>query len=132
VKVSVFYWLINAIYCHFKLLGIHTPVCAVTGAQYLGSNGWSDLRNPIDTDYPFRMFRDEGRSFLLWLGEADLRQKMQGRLIVVHLVCRDMTVALNASNHVKGEPLMPPRNVHSPCVAFRVNGSPVKYAHSEY
>ncbi|XP_016979484.1 uncharacterized protein LOC108044840 [Drosophila rhopaloa] len=109
---------------------IHTPVCAVTGAQYLGSNGWSDLRNPIDTDYPFRMFRDEGRSFLLWLGEADLRQKMQGRLIVVHLVCRDMTVAMNASSHVKGEPLMPPRNVHSPCVAFRVNGSPVKYAHN--
>ncbi|XP_044249289.1 uncharacterized protein sha [Drosophila takahashii] len=109
---------------------IHTPVCAVTGAQYLGSNGWSDLRNPIDTDYPFRMFRDEGRSFLLWLGEADLRQKMQGRLIVVHLVCRDMTVAMNASSHIKGEPLMPPRNVHSPCVAFRVNGSPVKYAHN--
>ncbi|XP_016947852.1 uncharacterized protein LOC108023099 isoform X2 [Drosophila biarmipes] len=109
---------------------IHTPVCAVTGAQYLGSNGWSDLRNPVDTDYPFRMFRDEGRSFLLWLGEADLRQKMQGRLIVVHLVCRDMTVAMNASSHVKGEPLMPPRNVHSPCVAFRVNGSPVKYAHN--
>lgn len=78
---------------------IHTPVCAVTGAQYLSSNGWSDLRNPIDTDYPFRMFRDEGRSFLQWLGETELRQKMQGRLIVVHLVCRDMT--LNASQ--KGE-----------------------------
>ncbi|XP_033234238.1 uncharacterized protein sha [Drosophila pseudoobscura] len=110
---------------------IHTPVCAVTGAQYLGSNGWSDLRNPIDTDYPFRMFRDEGRSFVQWLGEPELRQKMQGRLIVVHLVCRDMTLALNATtSHGKGEPLMPPRNVHSPCVAFRVNGSPVKYAHN--
>ncbi|KAH8316455.1 hypothetical protein KR067_008272 [Drosophila pandora] len=109
---------------------IHTPVCAVTGAQYLGSNGWSELRNPIDTDYPFRMFRDEGRSFLQWLGEADLRQKMQGRLIVVHLVCRDMTMTLNATNHPKREPLMPPRNVHSPCVAFRVNGSPVKYTHN--
>ncbi|KAH8371401.1 hypothetical protein KR093_007197, partial [Drosophila rubida] len=127
---------------------IHTPVCAVTGAQYLGSNGWSDLRNPIDTDYPFRMFRDEGRSFLQWLGEAELRQKMQGRLIVVHLVCRDMTVALNVSHKgecclsvaqvrltnynyvVFAEALMPPKNVHSPCVAFRVNGSPVKYSHN--
>lgn len=84
-----------------SLSDIHTPVCAVTGAQYLSSNGWSDLRNPIDTDYPFRMFRDEGRSFLQWLGESELRQKMQGRLIVVHLVCRDMTVALNISH--KGE-----------------------------
>ncbi|KAH8261598.1 hypothetical protein KR044_012106, partial [Drosophila immigrans] len=111
---------------------IHTPVCAVTGAQYLGSNGWSDLRNPIDTDYPFRMFRDEGRSFLQWLGETELRQKMQGRLIVVHLVCRDMTVALNVSHKVavSADTLMPPKNVHSPCVAFRVNGSPVKYSHN--
>lgn len=25
-----------------------------------------------------------------WLGEADLRYKMQGRLILVHLMCRDM------------------------------------------
>ncbi|ALC41439.1 sha [Drosophila busckii] len=106
---------------------IHTPVCAVTGAQYLSSNGWSDLRNPIDTDYPFRMFRDEGRSFLQWLGETELRQKMQGRLIVVHLVCRDMTVPLNASQK---DHLMTPKNVHSPCVAFRVNGSPVKYSHN--
>lgn len=39
-------------------------MCAVTGAQYLTSNGWSDLRNPITNDYPFRMFRDEGRTFL--------------------------------------------------------------------
>ncbi|XP_023032086.2 uncharacterized protein LOC6643380 [Drosophila willistoni] len=110
---------------------IHTPVCAVTGAQYLGSNGWSDLRNPIDTDYPFRMFRDEGRSFLQWLGEAELRQKMQGRLIVVHLVCRDMTINLNATKKALiGDQLMSPRNVHSPCVAFRVNGSPVKYVHN--
>ncbi|KAM8711368.1 hypothetical protein ACLKA7_000497 [Drosophila subpalustris] len=106
---------------------IHTPVCAVTGAQYLGSNGWSDLRNPIDTDYPFRMFRDEGRNFLKWLGDAELRQKMQGRLIVVHLVCRDMTVELNISQK---DTLMTPKNVHSPCVAFRVNGSPVKYSHN--
>ncbi|XP_037812218.1 uncharacterized protein LOC119603982 isoform X1 [Lucilia sericata] len=107
---------------------IRTPVCAVTGAQYLTPNGWSELRNPIDTDYPFRMFRDEGRTFLQWLGEADLRHKMQGRLIVVHLVCRDMTLSLNAT--ASNDHLMPPKNVFSPCVAFRVNGSPVKYANN--
>ncbi|XP_023159406.1 uncharacterized protein LOC101449223 [Ceratitis capitata] len=106
---------------------IRTPVCAVTGAQYLTVNGWSDLRNPIDTDYPFRIFRDEGRTFLQWLGEPDLRHKMQGRLIVVHLVCRDMTITLNATSK---EHLMPPKNVFSPCVAFRVNGTPVKYTNN--
>ncbi|XP_061397474.1 uncharacterized protein LOC133333160, partial [Musca vetustissima] len=107
---------------------IRTPVCAVTGAQYLTINGWSDLRNPIDNDYPFRMFRDEGRTFLQWLGEADLRHKMQGRLIVVHLVCRDMTLPLNMSS--TSDHIMPPKNVFSPCVAFRVNGSPVKFANN--
>lgn len=29
-------------------------------------------------------------NILQWLGEADLRYKMQGRLILVHLMCRDM------------------------------------------
>lgn len=43
---------------------MRTPVCAVTGSQYLTTNGWAELRNPIDTDFPFRVFRDEGRSFL--------------------------------------------------------------------
>lgn len=28
--------------------------------------------------------------YLQWLGESDLRFKMQGRLILVHLMCRDM------------------------------------------
>ncbi|XP_055836730.1 uncharacterized protein LOC129905304 [Episyrphus balteatus] len=105
---------------------IRTPVCAVTGAQYLTNTGWADLRNPIDTDYPFRMFRDEGRTFLQWLGESDLRQKMQGRLIVVHIMCRDMMISKNATKDLRN----PPKNVFSPCVAFRVNGSPVKYSHN--
>lgn len=25
-----------------------------------------------------------------WLGDSDLRHRMQGRLILVHLMCRDM------------------------------------------
>ena len=40
--------------------------------------------------------------FEQWLGEAVLRSKMQGRLIVVHLVCRDMTVNINATAQAKG------------------------------
>ncbi|XP_058983866.1 uncharacterized protein LOC101888930 isoform X1 [Musca domestica] len=53
---------------------------------------------------------------------------MQGRLIVVHLVCRDMTLPLNMSS--TSDHIMPPKNVFSPCVAFRVNGSPVKFANN--
>lgn len=45
-------------------IGVHTPVCAVSGAKFLTESGWVDLRNPVDTDVPFRLFRDEGRTFL--------------------------------------------------------------------
>lgn len=40
------------------------PVCAVTGSQFLTLNGWTELRNRINSEFPFRIFRDEGRSFL--------------------------------------------------------------------
>ena len=41
-----------------------TPICAVSGAQFLTKTGWSELRNQLDSDVPFRLFRDEGRTFL--------------------------------------------------------------------
>lgn len=41
-----------------------TPVCGITGAQQLGRAGWSELKNLSDTEPPFRLFRDEGRTFL--------------------------------------------------------------------
>ncbi|XP_055379410.1 putative uncharacterized protein DDB_G0282133 [Condylostylus longicornis] len=110
---------------------IQTPICAVTGSQYLTSNGWADLRNPIDTDLPFRMFRDEGRTFLQWLGEPELRHKMQGRLVLIHLMCRDMTFSNNKStlNNDPNANLIG-NNIYTPCVAFRISGSPVKYIHN--
>lgn len=44
--------------------GVTTPVCGITGAQQLGRAGWSELRNLSDTEPPFKLFRDEGRTFL--------------------------------------------------------------------
>lgn len=52
----------NKKFQHFS--GVKAPICAVSGAQYLTTNGWSELRNPIDTDVPFRLFRDEERTHL--------------------------------------------------------------------
>lgn len=48
----------------FSRKGVTTPVCGITGAQQLGRAGWSELRNLSDTEPPFRLFRDEGRTFL--------------------------------------------------------------------
>lgn len=46
------------------LTEIGMPVCAVTRSQYLTTNGWTDLRNSNESGFPFRIYRDEGRSFL--------------------------------------------------------------------
>lgn len=46
------------------MIGIKAPICAVSGSQYLTPSGWVELRNSIDLDVPFRLFRDEGRTFL--------------------------------------------------------------------
>jgi len=44
--------------------GVVTPICVVSGAQFLTRAGWVDLHNNSYTEPPFRLFRDEGRTFL--------------------------------------------------------------------
>ncbi|KFB43234.1 AGAP007099-PA-like protein [Anopheles sinensis] len=116
--------------------GVKMPMCAVSAAQYLTSNGWAELRNPIDTDVPFRLFRDEGRIYLQWLGEPELRQRMQGRLVLVHLMCRDMTPRLllpdgrTAPHHHDDMQMPMNQNIFTPCIAFRVVGTPIKYVNN--
>ncbi|XP_062544650.1 uncharacterized protein LOC134211611 [Armigeres subalbatus] len=109
--------------------GVKMPMCAVSGSQYLTHAGWVELRNPIDTDVPFRLFRDEGRIYLQWLGEPDLRQRMQGRLILVHLMCRDMTprLVLKDGRRRTVDDMIPNQNIFTPCIAFRVVGTPIKH-----
>ncbi|KAK4884453.1 hypothetical protein RN001_000724 [Aquatica leii] len=99
--------------------GIKTPVCAVSGSNFLTEHGWKDLRNFVDSDVPFQLFIDEGRTFLQWTGETELRQRMTGRLIVVHLLCRDSSKNQEKSDEVE--------SIFTPCVAFRVVGTPLKY-----
>ncbi|XP_058830263.1 uncharacterized protein LOC131689293 [Topomyia yanbarensis] len=112
--------------------GVKMPMCAVSGSQYLTNTGWAELRNPIDTDVPFRLFRDEGRIYLQWLGETELRQRMQGRLILVHLMCRDMTpqLVLKDGRTRAFDDMLPNQNIFTPCVAFRVVGTPIKYVNN--
>ncbi|OAD56061.1 Odorant receptor Or1 [Eufriesea mexicana] len=104
------------IYPHAEIRfeGVTTPVCGITGAQQLGRAGWSELRNLSDTEPPFRLFRDEGRTFLQWIGETGLREAAEGRVVTAKLVCRDAS------------PKSKLPGVFTPCVAFRVAGSPSK------
>ncbi|CAH0401265.1 unnamed protein product [Chilo suppressalis] len=95
---------------------VKTPICAVSGAQFLTRKGFLDLRNTLDADVPFNLFRDEGRTFLQWSGEDDVRTRMSGRVMVVRLLCRDVSAAPTSPLDLRG--------VFTPCVAFRVQGTP--------
>ncbi|XP_013136965.1 PREDICTED: uncharacterized protein LOC106102102 [Papilio polytes] len=97
---------------------VKTPICAVSGAQFLTRKGFVDLRNSLDADVPFSLFRDEGRTFLQWSGEDELRTRMSGRVLVVRLLCRDVSSAPAAPLDLRG--------VFTPCVAFRVQGTPTR------
>lgn len=65
ISIRYYHLLIKVNLNEVKLVsGIHKPLCAVSSAKFLTDGSWVDLRNPIDTDVPFRLFRDEGRTFL--------------------------------------------------------------------
>ncbi|PSN58012.1 hypothetical protein C0J52_08109 [Blattella germanica] len=100
--------------CVCVFAGAVTPICVVSGAQFLTRGGWVDLHNNSYTEPPFRLFRDEGRTFLQWLGEVDLRFSMEGRLMLVHLMCKDVGSNRNGQD----------QTIFTPCVAFRVAGTP--------
>ncbi|KAJ6644246.1 hypothetical protein Bhyg_09213 [Pseudolycoriella hygida] len=123
--------------CVDDIHGVKAPICAISSSQYLTTTGWSELRNPINTDVPFRLFRDEGRTFLQWLGDSELRHRMQGRLILVHLMCRDMAPFQTENvdeDKATGQPtlngIISNQNLFSPCVAFRVVGTPMKHVNN--
>ncbi|XP_044580085.1 uncharacterized protein LOC123262109 [Cotesia glomerata] len=92
--------------------GVTAPVCGIAGAQQLGRSGWSEFRNLSSTESPFRLFKDQNKTFIQWIGDVGLRESAEGKLIAVKLVCRDASP--NSTNP----------GVFIPCVAFRVAGSP--------
>nr|XP_032528065.1 uncharacterized protein LOC116778232 [Danaus plexippus plexippus] len=104
-------------------IDVKTPICAVSGAQFLTRKGFLDLRNTLDADVPFNLFRDEGRTFLQWSGEDEVRKRMSGRMMVVRLLCRDISAAASSPLDLRG--------VFTPCVAFRVQGTPPRHSNSE-
>ncbi|KAF6217199.1 hypothetical protein GE061_001553 [Apolygus lucorum] len=93
------------------LTSISNPMCVVSSAKYLSPSGWVELKNKSETyEPPFRLYRDEGRNYLQWLGGSDLRLSMEGRLILINMMCKDGS---NTNNVLL-----------NPCVAFRVSGTP--------
>ncbi|OXU25494.1 hypothetical protein TSAR_011901 [Trichomalopsis sarcophagae] len=47
-----------------KFEGVGSPICVITGVQQVGINGWTELRNISNGEFPLRLYRDEERTFL--------------------------------------------------------------------
>ncbi|OWR51713.1 hypothetical protein KGM_211509 [Danaus plexippus plexippus] len=58
-----------------------------------------------------------------WSGEDEVRKRMSGRMMVVRLLCRDISAAASSPLDLRG--------VFTPCVAFRVQGTPPRHSNSE-
>ncbi|KAJ8717225.1 hypothetical protein PYW08_005624 [Mythimna loreyi] len=86
---------------------VEDAICAVTSAQYLSPSGWVTLRDLIDNDVPFGLYRDEGSTFLQWRGSATLHARLEGRLVATHVLCSSST----------------PSRLAASCAAFRIAGA---------
>ncbi|CAK1584549.1 unnamed protein product [Parnassius mnemosyne] len=86
---------------------VEDAVCAVTSAQYLSPSGWVTVRDLLDNDVPFGLYRDEGSTYLQWRGSTILHERLEGRLVAVHVLCSAPT-----STRLAGS-----------CAAFRVAGA---------
>ncbi|XP_045501833.1 uncharacterized protein LOC123699022 [Colias croceus] len=86
---------------------VEDAVCAVTSAQYLSSSGWVTLRDLVDNDVPFGLYRDEGSTYLQWKGSTSLHARLEGRLVAAHVLCS----------------APPPARLATSCAAFRVAGA---------
>ncbi|XP_072942467.1 uncharacterized protein [Epargyreus clarus] len=86
---------------------VEDSICAVTSAQYLSHSGWVTLRDLVDNDVPFGLYRDEGSTYLQWRGSAALHARLEGRLVAAHVLCSAPT----------------PSRLAASCAAFRVAGA---------
>ncbi|CAL4193306.1 unnamed protein product, partial [Meganyctiphanes norvegica] len=91
-------------------LPLESPVCVVTKGQVLDDGGWEDMGSTATLEPPFRLYRDDGKTYIQWVGESSARQEAEGRILLIRLICRD-----------SARPDMP---LFSPCLAFRVAGMP--------
>ncbi|XP_050352217.1 uncharacterized protein LOC126774723 [Nymphalis io] len=85
---------------------IDDAICAVTSAQYLSETGWVTLRDLVDNDVPFGLYRDEGSTYLQWRGSSALHSRLEGRLVATHVLCSAQK----------------PAHLAASCATFRVAG----------
>ena len=65
-----------------------------------------------------------------WLGDDKLRRILEGKLVLIHLVCKKAANGSNTSTStfagttIAKDTSAPKRQIFRPCVALRIAGSP--------
>jgi len=85
-----------------------SPICVLSTIEMMTGNGWVDISNITgQNSAPFQLYNDDGKTFLQWLGNESIHQALEGRLLLIHLLCK-----YNA------------RRIQAPCISLRIAGSP--------
>ncbi|KAI5708604.1 hypothetical protein M8J77_025931 [Diaphorina citri] len=88
---------------------INSPLCVVSKSRFLTSEGWTDIGNrSLDFESPFKLHKDHNQVYLKWMGDTELRHEMEGRLVLVNLMCKTKETKISTT----------------PCIAFRIAGTP--------
>ena len=80
--------------------------------MYHSVTGAGDRSGPAEFQQPFQLYREGEQTYLQWMGREVLHQSLEGRLALVHLLCKAGAGAGSS------------RQLFSPCVSFRIAGSP--------
>ena len=93
-----------------------SSICVVSKVEMMTDQGWRNINNMTATasqefQQPFQLYREGERTYLQWMGKESLHQSLEGRLALVHLLCKAGAGDRN-------------RKLFSPCVSFRIAGSP--------
>ena len=103
-----------------SLPGDGGAICVVSRVEIMTRSGWRNINNmtgggnragPAEFQQPFQLYREGEQTYLQWMGRETLHQALEGRLALVHLLCK--------AGAGPGS-----RQLFSPCVSFRIAGSP--------
>ena len=104
-----------------SLPGDGGSICVVSRVEIMTRAGWRNINNmtgagdrsgPAEFQQPFQLYREGEQTYLQWMGREVLHQSLEGRLALVHLLCKAGAGAGSS------------RQLFSPCVSFRIAGSP--------
>lgn len=98
-----------------KITGMQYPICAISKAKYLTRGGWLNFKNQSDFEIPFQIHRENGHIMLLWLGDLQSRTNIEGRLVLIEMICKE-TLSQDYDNSF--------HQATTPCLSFRIAGTP--------